>query len=290
MDVGVVWMWFEMWVRRGSGGGGVDVDVVLDVVRMWCWMCGFFFARPTLSVRSENSYGRGNREVPVFGTVPGVFLRIPHAKPLARLSGRRPGFSCGSQRRFASSGSLRMVLSTRTLLVRLVWLQAEQGQRVGQPSSNAVHTMVACSHVRSADGILLRLRSSWPTRVSITTLPGVVFSTFSARLSRMIRASPSSCCVLRPSFQHQLLRRPGTISDTSRRYTEGAFSLYFLCSSLCCVRSWSSQNHPIPRSARQHPGAFARAQAQARHGGKAPLSCLPETEHATHHVAWSEGQ
>ena len=52
----------------------------------------FFFARPTLSVRSENSYGRGNREVPVFGTVPGVFLRIPHTKPLARSSGRRPGF------------------------------------------------------------------------------------------------------------------------------------------------------------------------------------------------------
>ena len=36
VDVGVVWMWFEMWVWRGYGGGGVDV--VLDVVRMWCWM------------------------------------------------------------------------------------------------------------------------------------------------------------------------------------------------------------------------------------------------------------
>ena len=32
VDVGVVWMWFEMWVWRGSDGGGVDValDVVLD--------------------------------------------------------------------------------------------------------------------------------------------------------------------------------------------------------------------------------------------------------------------
>ena len=33
VDVGAVWMWFEMWVWRGSGGGCVDVvlDVVLDV-------------------------------------------------------------------------------------------------------------------------------------------------------------------------------------------------------------------------------------------------------------------
>ena len=124
--MGVVRMWFEMWVRRGSGGGGVDVDVVLDVVRMWCWMCGFFFfARPTLSVRSENS--------------------LVAAIARCRSLGRCPGFSCGSHtpnrllgyrdgarvfradhlkpRRFASSGSLRMILSTRTLLVRLVWLQ-----------------------------------------------------------------------------------------------------------------------------------------------------------------------
>ena len=56
-----------------------------------------------------------------------------------------------------------------------------------------------------------------------------------------------------------------------------------------CFRSWSSQNHPIQNSARQHPGAFARAQAQARHGGKASLSCMPEPEYATHHVAWVTG-
>ena len=45
---------------------------------------------------TENSCGRGTREIPVFGTVPGVFLRIPHPKPLARSSGRRPGFALRS--------------------------------------------------------------------------------------------------------------------------------------------------------------------------------------------------
>ena len=55
--------------------------------------CFFFFARPTLSVTG----GSGDRKAAkyrVFGTVPGVFLRIPYPKPLARSSGRRPGFPC----------------------------------------------------------------------------------------------------------------------------------------------------------------------------------------------------
>ena len=56
----------------------------------------FFFARPTLSVRSLKTVTvASSRDVPVLGSVPGVFMRIPHPKPLARSSGRRPGFSCG---------------------------------------------------------------------------------------------------------------------------------------------------------------------------------------------------
>ena len=56
----------------------------------------FFFARPTLSVRSLKTVAvASSRDVPVLGSVPGVSKRIPHTKPLARSSGRRPGFSCG---------------------------------------------------------------------------------------------------------------------------------------------------------------------------------------------------
>ena len=57
-------------------------------------MIFFFCDSDVVGENFENSCGRGTREVPVFGTVPGVFLRIPHPKPLARSSGRRPGFSC----------------------------------------------------------------------------------------------------------------------------------------------------------------------------------------------------
>ena len=32
VDVGVVWMWFEMWVWRRSGDGGADVVLDVDVV------------------------------------------------------------------------------------------------------------------------------------------------------------------------------------------------------------------------------------------------------------------
>ena len=52
------------------------------------WLRIFFLPRPTLSVRSENSNGCGNREETVFGTVPGVFLRIPTPN---RLLGHRDG-------------------------------------------------------------------------------------------------------------------------------------------------------------------------------------------------------
>ena len=89
VDVGVVWMWFEMWVWRGYGGGGVDV--ALDVVRMWCWMWvgvfvddDFFCASDIVGENSETVTVAKGREVLVFGTVPGVFMRIPHPKPLAR--------------------------------------------------------------------------------------------------------------------------------------------------------------------------------------------------------------
>ena len=54
---------------------------------MMMTMMMIFFIPPTLSV-TENSCGRGTREVPVFGTVPGVFLRIT---PPNRLLGHRDG-------------------------------------------------------------------------------------------------------------------------------------------------------------------------------------------------------
>ena len=54
----------------------------------------FFCDSDIVGENSENRCGRGTRDVPFFGTVPGVFLRIPHPEPLARSSGRRPGFSC----------------------------------------------------------------------------------------------------------------------------------------------------------------------------------------------------
>ena len=68
---------------------------MMMMTMMTMMMTIFFFCdSDVVGENSENSCGRGTREVPVFGTVPGVFLRIPHPKPLARSSGRRPGFSC----------------------------------------------------------------------------------------------------------------------------------------------------------------------------------------------------
>ena len=50
----------------------------------------FFCVSDVVGFREHSRDG-----VPVIGTVPGVFMRIPHPKPLARFLGRRPGFPCG---------------------------------------------------------------------------------------------------------------------------------------------------------------------------------------------------
>ena len=75
----------------------------------------FFFACPTLPGSESSRDG-----VPVVGTVPGVFMRIPHPKPLARFLGRRRGFSCGCPPQTASTAASAPVVqaAAQVTLVR----------------------------------------------------------------------------------------------------------------------------------------------------------------------------
>ena len=248
----------------------------------------FFFARPTLSVRTLKTVAvASSREVPVLGSVPGVSMRIPHPKPLARSSGRRPGFSCGSpqtapacEQRLASHGP------HRTLLVRLVCrtfhgLQhlapgaAENNRKAKEP--------VACTVVDGCHSQKCSRLSAWAHRHQEISLrcsrARTISDTSRIRLAASTSwKSVSAACRARHDLGHV------------EKVHRGRFLLILLVFQLMLHSQLVIPKPPDSNSARQHPGAFARAQAQARHGGKASFSCMPEPEYATHHVAWSDGQ
>ena len=72
-----IWWW---WCGCGCGAR-CGADVVLDVVCVWMMMMVMiiFFCDSDIVGENSETVAKG-REVPVFGTVPGVFLRIPHPK------------------------------------------------------------------------------------------------------------------------------------------------------------------------------------------------------------------
>ena len=54
----------------------------------------FFCASDIVGENSETVTVAKGREVPVFGTVPGVFMRIPHPQTACSVIGTAPRASC----------------------------------------------------------------------------------------------------------------------------------------------------------------------------------------------------